>query len=1018
MPPTHRRSVLPPALAAVVIAIAASARAQTSDQDHARHNVFAQPKWRELGPVTSGGRIVDIAVHPQRPQVFWVAAASGGIWKTENGGVRFTPQFQDAYSISIGDIAVAPSNGDVLWVGTGEANNQRSSYWGNGVHKSTDGGKTWHHMGLDGTDHIGRIVVHPTNPDVVWVAALGALYSANDARGLYRTTDGGLHWQRVQHLGPDVGFVDVALDPQNPDVVFAASYERRRRAWNIVEGGQGSRLWRSRDAGATWTQLAGGLPDGVLGRIGIDVFAGDGKTVYATVENLNPRGTKPAEPVLDPTTNDPRGGGAAPDAEHGGDGDANGADPDDPRIEPLTAELLADPVAWADRVRRVAQAQDPARRTRKAIVGGEIYRSDDGGSSWRKTHADDVEIGGSPGYYYGQIRVDPTRRETVYVLSVPVHKSTDGGKTWTPGRGRGAAAGAFAATLHVDHHALWIDPRDGDHCLLGNDGGLAVTWDGGASWDHLTHLPVLQYYTVATDNRSPYRVYGGLQDNGTWGFPIHGSTSSGLRPTDAYRIDGGDGFFVCVDPDDADVVYSESQFGGMSRQNLRTGERKSIKPRAPKGAQALRFNWQTPLVLSPNAPRTVYTGSQYVHRSRDRGDTWQTISPDLTSNDADKKKGNVPHCTITSIAETPGREGMLWAGTDDGRVWLTKDGGARWVELTDRFPAAVQGLWVSRVEASPHDASTAFVAFTGYREDLRAPFVFRTDDGGESWLSIAHDLPREPVNVVRQHPRNPRALLVGTEMGCYVSIDDGAHWFPLGGGLPRVAVHDLVVHGREPHVLVGTHGRGIWALDAALLETLRPEQLDTALVALRPSDGVLLRRAFSEGNTGARGWSVPNPFTTPTFRYLLAQDSDTKVTVEVLDAAGTVLWKKDGPQSAGYHEVPWAVERTGRGPFGQGGPGGAQGGAPGGAGAQGQGQGQGPGGRGQQNAQGPRAGTFAVRITRGEQVSTQTFRVVDRRGPAGVLGSWPAEEEEEQDAERAEGGAEAAAGTPGGRARR
>ncbi|MFK7742721.1 MAG: WD40/YVTN/BNR-like repeat-containing protein [Planctomycetota bacterium] len=938
--------------------------AQTSDQDHLRDNIIGQLRWRELGPVQSGGRIVDIAVHPDRSQEFWLASGSGGIWHTTNGGISFEAQFQDQHSISIGDICVAPSAPNVLYVGTGEANNQRSSYWGNGVYRSDDSGATWKHLGLDGTEHIGRIVVHPEDPDTAYVAALGALYSGNEERGLYKTSDGGSSWQRVHHISSDVGFVDVALHPQKPDVVFAASYERRRRAWDFSEGGQGSALWRSSDAGKSWDKLDNGLPDGLLGRIGIEPFAADGDVLYACIENLNPRGTKPT-PASDPTDErDGDGAGAA-----GGDADAG-------QGESIPAEVLADPVALHEWQTGDEEAQDPkrSRRPRRRLVGGEVYRSDDGGDSWQKTHSNDTSIGGSPGYYYGQVRVDPNDRDTLYVLSVQVYRSRDGGKTWTPGRrrgrGRSGAGKAFATGLHVDHHALWIDPRDSEHCLLGNDGGIAKTFDRGDSWDHLTHLPIVQFYALGVDNRTPYRVYGGTQDNGTWGFPIHGETSAGIEATDAYKVSGGDGFYAVVDPSDPDVVYSESQFGGLLRSNLATGERKSIKPRAEKGRQSLRFNWSTPVLVSPHAPHTIYTGSQHLHRSRDRGDTWATISDDLSSNDADKQRGDVPHCTITSIAESPLRPGHLWVGTDDGRVWRTRDGGQSWSERSASFPDATQELWVSRIEASAHDADTVFVAFTGYREDHRAPYLFRSDDGGDSFLSISHDLPNEPVNVVREHPRNGRVLLCGTEMGCYVSIDDGAHWNPLGQNLPRVAVHDLVVHPTHAHVLVATHGRGIWAMDAAALETLEPNVLRQSLVALPPSDGVLLRRAVDRGYVGARSWSASNPFTTPTFRYLLSQDSEEEVRIEVLDVTGNVVWSAEGPSEAGYHEVPWQAQRRGRTNL----------------------LGAARGGRGGRGNRGPRAGTFAVRIQQGERSSTQAFAVHDRRGTSSMLGAWPGED--------------------------
>lgn len=867
--------------------------AQTSDLDHAAANVCQQIPWRELGPVSSGGRIVDIAVHPTNRATYWVAAASGGVWRTDNNGQSFTAQFQDHYTLSIGDLAVAPSNGEVLYLGSGEANNQRSSYWGNGVYKSSDGGKSWRHVGLDGSDHIGRVLVHPTNPDLVYVAALGALYSSNDTRGLFRSSDGGQTWQRIHHLGSEVGIVDLAMHPGDPNILLAAAYERRRRAWDFDEGGLGSRLWRSTDGGDKWQLQKDGLPEGELGRIGVTFAPGNGNIAYTIIENLNPLASPPKSDSTD-------------------------------------------------------------RKPRRSQCGGEVYRSDDAGCTWHKTH-DQGEVGGSPFYYYGQIHVDPNNSDSVYVLSVPLHHSQDGGKTWTPQRGKTG----FASGLHVDHHALWLDPRDSKHCLLGNDGGLAETWDGGSTWRHCPRLPILQFYTVSADLAVPYRVYGGLQDNGVWGFPIHAPGSDGLTSKDAYRIGGGDGFYVLADPSDPDLVYCESQFGALTRQHLRRGEHKSIRPKAEKGQAALRWNWSSPLLLSPHSAHTLYFGSQFLHRSTDRGEHWTLVSPDLTSNDAAKLKGDVPHCTITSIAESERQAGRLYVGTDDGKVWTSGDGGARWVDLTDRFPAAVHGLWVSRVEASPHDANTAFVSFTGYRDDQRAPFLFRSDDRGETWRAITQGLPQEPINVVRQHPRNEACLLVGTEMGVYVSLDQGAQWLPLGKGLPRVAVHDLIVHPRESHVLLGTHGRGIWAMDAAALETLNLGQLAQPFCALNPSAGVLLPRRPNSGYRGAEQWNAANPFVTPTFRYLLSQDSDDPVKITVTDVAGNVLWTHEGKGEAGYHEVAWQA-RTQRGSPRQGGEAG--------------------GGR----AAGPRAGQFAVTLQHGETSVKQTFTVYDRR-PASAL---------------------------------
>ncbi len=791
-------------------------------------------RWRSIGPVNFGGRIVDIDVDPTAPATWYVATGSGGLWKTDNAGTTFRPVFDDTGQFSIGAVTLAPSAPRTVWVGTGEANNQRSSYWGDGVYRSIDGGESWTHCGLRHSEHIGRIAVHPTNPEVVYVATLGALYTDSEQRGLYRSTDGGAHWQAVLQPGPSVGCVDVVIDPHDPDTVYAATYERRRRAHHFDPAGPGSAIHKSTDGGDSWTRLEGGLPEGALGRIGLALFAGDPDIVYAVVENADP------------------------------------------------AAMLA---ARSGRGRR-ASRRDPDSGT------GEVYRSDDGGDNWTKVN--ERPVGGTPGYYYGQIVVDPTDADTVYVLSVPVHKTTDGGKTWSTDFGRG---------LHVDHHALWIDPQHPNHALLGNDGGLAETWDSGAHWDTFNHLPIGQFYAVGVDLRTPYRVYGGLQDNGTWSVPSRSTTTRPIGPDAAVRVGGGDGFYAVIDPREPDVVYSESQFGGMSRQNLRTGERRSIKPRAERGQATLRFNWMTPIVISPHNTETVYVGSQFVHRSRNRGDDWQTISPDLSTGDAARIAGNVPHCTITTLAESTLRPGLLWAGTDDGKVWVSRTGGRRWVDLTERFEGMPMPLWVSRIEPSHADEDVAYVAFTGYREDLRAPFLYLTTDGGESFRPIHNDLPPACINVIREHPRNPDCLLVGHEAGVHVSLDGGRHWLPLGAGMPPAPVHDLVVHPREEDAIAATHGRGFYICDITPLAEFG-RAATAGLHVFEPRPGVRLGHEFSRGYTGARTWRAEEPSAGAVFHYWLGSDGDA-VQLAVLDADGEVIYEREGAGSAGLHQERW-----------------------------------------------------------------------------------------------------------------
>lgn len=945
----------------VFAAVLAGATLAAQDAQQVREDLFGAMSWRAVGPVNFGGRIVDVAVDPTDSARFFVASATGGIFKTTNGGTTFTPVFDDQPAISVGDIDVSPVDPDVVWVGTGEANNQRSAYAGKGLFRSGDGGKTWTHAGLTGTDHIARVVAHPADKDVVWVAAMGPLYTPSPERGIYKSLDGGKTWNKTLFVDDDTGFSDLAVDPKNPDVLFAAGYECRRRAWHFTEGGDGGGIWRSKDGGETWKKLAGGLPTGILGRIGLAVFPADTKILYAFVENRNPasppserranepdaetREANPRDPeatrsenevkeneVKENAAKDPKEGGG------GGEATPGGSEPlpayDDPAWDRAYWRSLTAPSGTP------APADLPANGR---IKGGEVYRSDDGGDTWRCVKERLISDRASHYFYFfGQIRVHPQNPDVIHVLDVSVHSSSDGGQRWRTTMARG---------LHADHHALWIDPKEPRHMLIGNDGGLAVSYDAGETWDHFDTLPLAQYYAIGVDMRDPYRVYGGLQDNGTWGTPSRGENTAGILREHVYRIGGGDGFYAVIDPNDPDTVYAESQFGAVFRYDHRTGRSKSIRPRAPRGTPALRSNWNSPIALSPSNSHTVYFGTQYVHRSFDRGDTWEIISPDLTYADPDKLDGNVPHCTITTLAESSKRPGQLWAGTDDGRVWVSKTAGERWSELTERFAGLPGRLWVSRVEPSPHDADVAFVSFTGYREDDSKPYLYMTTDGGETFRSIANDLPAEPINVVRQHPRNADVLFVGTDLGVHASLDCGASWHPLRDGMPTNPVHDLVVHPRERDLVAGAHGRGIFIMDISPLEELTTELLGKAVHVCVPRDGLLLGRGPSRGWPGQRTWSAPNGETRPVFWVWVREELSEPLRLVVKDATGRELFVRANIKDAGLHRVAWRAARAPRGRRG---------------------------GGGQGDTLGP--GHFVLEVTNGEDVQKHPFEVRIGRG--------------------------------------
>jgi len=881
-----------------------------------------QFEFRSIGPSVFGGRIVDIELLPDQPFTVYVASASGGLWKTLNNGTTWTCIFQDEGTISIGDIAVQPDNPDVIWVGTGEANNQRSSYWGDGIYKTTDGGQTWTNTGLPESHHIGRIVIHPENPDIVYVAALGHLYTPNEKRGLYKTTDGGQTWEKVLYVNDDTGVTDVVLDPSNPDTIFAASYERRRRAWHFDGAGPGSGIWKSTDAGETWKRLEGGLPSGDIGRIGLAIYHDDPKIIYATVSNQNP------EPSEDGDTANRLGfqgeltedgftvtdvaeeGGAAQAGIEVGDvivriGDvtidsvwslikALGATKD---VEEVEVEYRR---GEQQQTVNVALGDDGVERDIHGIarnqIGGEIYRSDDRGETW--TRMNERSIGGTPPYYYGQIRIDPTDPDRIYVLSVPLLVSSDGGKTWERGN--------LAGSVHVDHHALEIGPHDPSRLVLGNDGGLAISYDRGETWDHYANLPFSQFYAVGVDTHAPYHVYGGTQDNGTWGGPSTSRHFNGIQPEEWYRVGGGDGFYAQIDPTDSNIVYGESQFGGVYRFNKATGERTSIRPREPDDSERYRFNWNSPILISHHNPEIIYFGGNRLFKSLNRGDSWPIRSPDLTTADEDKIAGNVPHCTITTIAESPIDPNLLLVGTDDGMVQLSEDGGVTWTNLAGRFPDVPANWWVSRVVLSRHDVDTAYVSFTGYREDDFRPFVYVSRNRGKNWQRISNNLPKEPVNVVHEDPRNANVLYVGTEMGAYVSIDAGATWNELDAGLPTIPVHDLVVHARDRDLILATHGRGFYIADIAAIQDLSADVLAKEAHLFSVEDAHqwnFIGGGLWSGDRHRMGENAPYGATIS--YHLRSEAPEGQITLQIEDVAGKVVRHLDAPRKAGLHRVIW-----------------------------------------------------------------------------------------------------------------
>jgi photosystem II stability/assembly factor-like uncharacterized protein len=1010
--------------------------------------------WRSIGPASMGGRIVAFSVYEADPTTYWVATASGGLLKTTNNGVTFEHQFDHEATVSLGDVCVAPSNKDIVWVGTGEANPRNSVSYGDGVYKSTDGGKTWKNKGLNKSFQIGRIVVHPKNPDIVYVGALGRLYGPNEERGLFKTSDGGKTWDKILYIDDKTGVIDIKMNPSEPETLLVATWERMRDGFDSHRGepplqdgydaydpikkwGPGGAIYKTTDGGKTFHKLTKGLPTCPLGRIGIDYYRKDPNIVFAIIDcekigmgtppspvylgiagenveggvkltQITPNGpaakaglkagdivkavdknpltkyeelaeqirtrkvgdkltltiqrgkeTLTIEATLGkrPEQPGPRGGGRQQlPVDFRGEDVANGVRVERvfPQGESEKAGLqVGDIIQKIDKtdvkkfeqvvelfrahnpgdkvtvkvlrgkdskelnltvVRRPPRQANPKRpysfwyggqrenvqnqQGPNSFEYGGLYKSTDGGESWTRINS----VNPRP-MYFSQVRVDPQNDKYVYVLGIGLYRSEDGGKTFKTDEG----------AYHPDQHALWIDPRDGRHMLLGTDGGYYVTYDRMARWEYLNNMAIGQFYHVALDSRRPYRVYGGLQDNGSWGGPSHTLDGQGPINEDWIMPGGGDGFVCRVDEEDPDLVYCESQDGHMNRRNLRTGEFAPIRPRDVRGQPPYRFNWNTPFLLSSHNSRIFYCGGNFVFRSVKKGDDLQKISPEISRT----KRG-----TASALAESARNANVLYAGTDDGYLWVTRDGGAKWSNVADKV-----GLpgprWVASIEPSRFADGRAYVVFDAHRSDDDAPYVYVTEDFGQTWKSLRGHLPMGSTRVLREDIENPNVLYLGTEFGVWVSIDRGGAWTKINNNLPTVAVHELAQHPSSGELVAATHGRSLWILDVTPLRQMKTETLKAEAMLYKPATAMRWRREPTRGTpygSGNHRFFGENPPSGAQIYYSLCKKAE-KIQLKIVDYTGKTVRElpvKKEQMTAGLHRLTWDLARGAREPRGPG----------------------------------------------------------------------------------------------------
>jgi len=1009
-----------------------------------------QLNWRSIGPATMGGRITALAVCETDPCLYWVATASGGLLKTTNGGTTFEHQFDREATVSIGDVAVAPSDAKIVWVGTGENNPRNSASWGDGVYKSTDGGKTWANMGLRKSFQIGRIAIHPKKPEIVYVGALGRLWGPNEERGLYKTTDGGKTWTKVLSIDDKTGVIDVQMHPTDPETLLVATWERQRDGFDshpgtemppaegydrydpIKKWGPGSGIHKTTDGGKTWHKITKGLPTVALGRMSIDYYRKNPSTVYTIidcekigmgtpppqvffgvqgedgegaakltritengpaakaglktgdvvkhfdkddvksydglVEQINKH--KPGEIVtlkvqrgketvdisvtlenrpgsaggvfLGLTGEETESGVKVTDVAENGPAVKAGLKPDDVLVtldgkpvkelraifEILRSHVAGDRVAVevkrGEKVEKLTLSLETRpganpRRPYSFAYGGQrenvqdqqgpdsfqyggVFKSTDGGESWARINS----LNPRP-MYFGQIRVDPSDDKYLYVCGISLYRSSDGGKTFKGDGNNG---------VHPDQHALWIDPKDGRHLIVGTDGGFYVTHDRMNHWDHFNHLALGQFYHVAVDNKQPYHAYGGLQDNGTWGGLSRSLSGPGPSNDDWITVSGGDGFHCQVDPTDPDLVYYESQDGFVGRRNLRTGQFRPIRPQNPRGKPPYRFNWNTPFILSTHNSHVFYCAGNFVFRSLKQGDEQKVISPEITRT----KRGSA-----TALAESPRNADLLWVGTDDGNLWITRDGGANWTNVTP-LPTPLRGeksgvkggdtlpgpRWVASVEPSRYVEGRAYVAFDGHRSDDDEPHIFVTEDFGQTWKSLRANLPAGSTRVCREDVANANLLFLGNEFAAFASLNRGESWTKINNNLPTVAVHEFAIHPTAGEIVAATHGRSLWVLDVTALRQVTADTLKADAALYRPNTVVRWRNEPSHGSLyghGSRRFIGQNPPPGAHVYYSLGKKA-TKAAVKIVDYSGKTLHEFNVGTEPGLHHVGWDATRT------------------------------------------------------------------------------------------------------------